>query len=62
MMAFFGLFLIIFGILIIVFEQFLQLLVGGAFIFAGVGALVMGLRFKQAVTYRRIDATWQEPE
>jgi type IV secretory pathway TrbL component len=62
MMAFFGLLLIVLGILIIVLPQFLKLLVGGAFILAGVGAFVMGLRIKQAVTYRRIDATWEQPE
>lgn len=62
MAALFGLLLIVFGILIITLPKLLPILVGGAFIVFGVGAIAVGMRVKSAVTYRRIDAEIHQQE
>ena len=62
MAALFGLLLIVFGTLIIWLPNLLPFLVGGAFIFFGIGAIAVGRKVKSAVTYRRIDADVHQQE
>jgi hypothetical protein len=53
--AFVGVCLIVCGTLVIVFPRFLELMVAGGFIFAGLALLGVAMQMKSRVTFRRVD-------
>lgn len=62
MPAVFGAILILLGVLIIAVPRLLGWLVGAALIVLGIVGVILGLRIRSAVTYRRIDARVWPPE
>ena len=53
-LAFFGLILVGFGVLVLIYPQVLTILIAAAFIFLGLALMLMALTSRGYVTYRAI--------
>jgi hypothetical protein len=62
MFTIFGLFLILSGVLIFVFENLLRYFVGGVFIMLGLMLIGTASRMRSSIVYRRLDETGEPPE
>jgi hypothetical protein len=54
-----GLLLILFGLLLFVFPQLLQLLVAGVFVLAGLSLVGAGWRMRRRVSFRPLHGPWE---